>query len=111
MLPDTLSDDIVRRIKKRCECKRLSINALLRRAGLSPHLIDDWKNRKAEPSVAALEKICRELDMDLGDLFANSEHTYTETQRRILEDWRTLSEEEKTAIFKYIEAMRELSGK
>jgi len=100
------SVNIVSKIKSICKSKNIKISALLSEAGLSAHLIDDWQDNKTEPSFPALFKICDVLQINISDLFITGDIQLTQSQMEILTEWRGLSNQEKSAIFSYIDALK-----
>ena len=98
-------NSIVERIKSLSKERNLKISVLLRKAELSPNVIDDWQNKKTEPSIPALCKICEVLNIDIGDLFTTSELQLTQSQMDLLKEWNLLNAQEKQAIFDYISAL------
>ncbi len=105
MISDNLRNHIVTAIKQQCKEKGIKISVLLREAESSQHLIDDWQNGKTEPSFPTLSRICKVLNIDVEELFKMSQKL-TETQAKILDEWRSLSDMEKQSLLKYITAMK-----
>lgn len=89
-----------------CKSQNLKISALLKKAGLSPNVFDDWQNEKTEPSFPALFEICRALNIDIAELFSTHSLSLTDSQLKLLAEWKHLSDPEKQAVFDYISAMR-----
>ena len=100
------TQDIVEKIKFVCKSQNLKINALLRKAGVSPNLVDDWQNDRSEPSFPTLIEICNVLNITLEELFITDKLSLTSSQERILNEWKNLSNQEKRAIFDYIVALK-----
>ncbi len=98
--------EIVNKIKMICGLQHLKISALLKKAGLSPNVIDDWKNNKTEPSFPALFHICEVLNIQIEELYTTDELRLTESQLSILKEWKTLEIKEKQAIWEYIDALK-----
>lgn len=98
--------DIVHKIETVCGARGLKTSALLRQAGLSPNVIEDWRTYKTEPSFPALFDICNVLNIDVKELFATDELQLTASQTEILNEWRALTAREKQAVFDYITAMK-----
>ena len=48
------NQEIVEKIKSVCKLRNLKISELLKKAGLSPNVVEDWHNNKKEPSFPAL---------------------------------------------------------
>ncbi len=97
--------EISEKIKAYCYERNMKVSELLRISSLSAHLIDDWQNGKTEPSFPALIRICESLSIDIKDLFVGGQRL-TVSQIEILEEWRVLSDIQRSAIFDYIDAMK-----
>ncbi len=100
-----------RKIESLCAEKSLEVSEVLKRAKLSARIIEDWKNFKVEPSIPALAQICDELGTELSVLFCDGAPKLTDEQQDLINSWKTLSLEEKEAIFHYITAMVEIQKK
>ena len=98
--------ELVNKIKFFCNSQNLKISALLKKAVLSPNIIDDWQNNKTEPSFPALLQICNVLQIQLKDLFKTEDLSLTVSQSNILAEWKTLGDNEKRAVFDYITALK-----
>lgn len=100
---------LLKKIKNLCEERGIKIRDLLKSAGLSLHIIDDWESNIANPSIPALLQICKVLNITLEYLFQNDELTLTASQKKLLDQWKVLDPKEKKAIKNYIKAMQYLN--
>ena len=59
------------------------------------------------PTIPSLEKICTAFGITLSQLFAEGDSpvSLTESQKKLLERWSRLSEEQQTAIFALLDKM------
>lgn len=106
MKEESLNIQIVTAIKTKCREQHIKISELLRAAGTSQHLIDDWQNERSEPSFPVLNRICAVLNIEIEELFTTDQMALTDSQRNLLNEWHNLSSKEKSALFSYIEAMK-----
>ena len=61
---------VAKRIIDLCEEKKIAVNSLAYRAGVSPSTIYSMLNEKSQnPGVVSLQKICDGLDITLRDFF------------------------------------------
>lgn len=100
---------IIKKIYELCDSQQISDADLLSKASLSTHLIRDWAANKSVPSLPALKSICEVLNVDISYLFKTEEDSFTQSQRKILNEWRQLSVEEKEAINLYISALKSIN--
>lgn len=80
---------------------------LAERSGLPQSTISSWYRKNMVPTIPSLEKICAAFGITLSQLFAdgNSPVALTEPQKKLLERWTRLSEEQQSAIFALIDKM------
>ena len=80
---------------------------LAERSGLPQSTISSWYRKNMIPTVPSLEKICVAFGITLSQLFAEGEDviSLTESQRRLVETWSKLSEEQQAVVFALIERM------
>ena len=69
--------------------------------------ISSWYSKSMTPSFASLEKICTAFGITLSQFFAdgNSPVDLTEEQRKMLDEWNTLTTEQKEVIFNLLKTM------
>ncbi len=80
---------------------------LAERADLPQSTISSWYRKKIVPTVPSLEKICAAFGITLSQLFAEGDEpvALTPQQRRMLEVWSRLDEEQQRIVFSLIEKM------
>ena len=78
---------------------------LAERSGLPQSTISSWYRKNMIPTVPSLEKICMAFGITLSQLFAEEENTVslTDSQKKLLESWSRLTEEQQAAVFTLIE--------
>lgn len=69
--------------------------------------ISSWYRKNMIPTLPSLEKICAAFGITLSQLFAEGDSpvSLTESQKKLLERWSRLSEEQQSAIFALIDKM------
>lgn len=80
---------------------------LAEHSGLPQSTISSWYRKNMIPTLPSLEKICTAFGITLSQLFAEGDSpvTLTESQRRLLERWARLDEEQQAVIFALIDKM------
>ncbi len=80
---------------------------LAEHSGLPQSTISSWYRKNMIPTLPSLEKICTAFGITLSQLFAEGDSpvTLTESQRRLLERWVRLDEEQQAVIFALIDKM------
>ena len=80
---------------------------LAERSGLPQSTISSWYRKNMVPTIPSLEKICTAFDITLSQLFAEEDApvSLTEAQKKLLERWSKLSEEQQAVVFALIDKM------
>ena len=80
---------------------------LAERSGLPQSTISSWYRKGMVPSIPSLEKICTAFGITLSQLFAEGDTpiSLTETQKKLLERWSKLDQEQQDIIFALIDKM------
>ena len=80
---------------------------LAERSGLPQSTISSWYRRSMVPTIPSLEKICTAFGITLSQLFAEGDVpvSLTESQRKLLNRWARLSEEQQSVVFALIDMM------
>ena len=80
---------------------------LAERSGLPQSTISSWYRRSMVPTIPSLEKICTAFGITLSQLFAEGDVpvSLTESQRKLLNRWGRLSEEQQSVVFALIDMM------
>lgn len=78
---------------------------LAERSGLPQSTISSWYRKNMVPTIPSLEKICVAFGITLSQLFVEDGEavTLTASQRKLLDGWTRLNEEQQTVIFQLIE--------
>lgn len=99
--------DILTTINKYREERGWTEYQLAERSGLPQSTISSWYRKNMVPTVPSLEKICNAFGITLSQLFAEGESpvALTESQRKLLESWSRLTEEQQAVVFALIEKM------
>ena len=80
---------------------------LAERSGLPQSTISSWYRKNLIPTIPSLEKICNAFGITLSQLFAEDDGavSLTSSQKKLLECWTRLSNEQQNAVFLLIEKM------
>lgn len=80
---------------------------LSEQSGLPQSTISSWYRKNMIPTIPSLEKICAAFGITLSQLFAegNSPVSLTESQKRLLDRWSRLNEEQQSAVLGLIDKM------
>ena len=103
-----LVERIKARIKDIIEQKGISIYNLAANADLTEACIRNWyTKRNYTPSLEAIEKICKALDISVAELVCEDDEEMmpvTETERALLQNWIKLEEKQKKVILIQMDA-------
>lgn len=99
--------DILATITKYRQDRGWTEYQLAERSGLPQSTISSWYRKNMIPTVPSLEKICIAFGITLSQLFAEEENTVslTDSQKKLLESWSRLTEEQQAAVFMLIDKM------
>ena len=83
---------------------------LAERSGLPQSTISSWYRKNMIPTIPSLEKICTAFGITLSQLFAEQDDpvapvALTDSQKKLLESWARLTEEQQAVVFALIEKM------
>ena len=91
--------DIKQRLQSLMDERGWTIYRLARESEIPWTTISNVFKRDTEPMISTLERICNGLHISLAQFFdINNECGLTEEQRRILEQWNTLSSKEQKLV-------------
>jgi transcriptional regulator with XRE-family HTH domain len=78
---------------------------LAEESGLTQSTISSWYRKNMVPTIPSLEKICTAFGITLSQLFAEEDApvSLTEAQKKLLERWSRLSEEQQAVVFALID--------
>lgn len=80
---------------------------LAERAELPQSTISSWYRKNKIPTIPSLEKVCTAFGITLSQLFALGDEAVvlTPSQKKLLERWSRLNEEQQAAVFMIIDKM------
>lgn len=99
--------DILATITKYREDRGWTEYQLAERSGLPQSTISSWYRKNMVPTVPSLEKICTAFGITLSQLFAEGDTavSLTASQKKLLDRWSRLSEDQQNAVFILIDKM------
>lgn len=115
---------ISERIFKILKEKGISQNAFAKAVGLSGSTVSDWKTKKTNPSSDKIMTICRVLEVtpeqlltgkgidedcdEKATLKTEADFVITNSDKRIIQEYHSLSDEHKSRMLKYMEALKKV---
>lgn len=80
---------------------------LAEHSGLPQSTISSWYRKNMIPTIPSLEKICNAFGITLSQLFAEGDSivSLTPSQKKLLDRWSRLSEDQQNAVFLLIDKM------
>ena len=99
--------DILATITKYREERGWTEYQLAEHSGLPQSTISSWYRKNMVPTVPSLEKICTAFGITLSQLFAEGDTvvSLTASQKKLLDRWSRLSEDQQNAVFLLIDKM------
>jgi len=99
--------DILATITKHREERGWTEYQLAEHSGLPQSTISSWYRKNLIPTIPSLEKICSAFGITLSQLFAeeNTAVSLTASQKKLLDRWNRLSEDQQDAVFLLIDKM------
>ena len=99
--------DILTAITKYREERGWTEYQLSERSGLPQSTISSWYRKNMIPTIPSLERICSAFGITMSQLFAEDDEQFslTESQKKLIERWSRLTEEQQAAIFSLIDKM------
>ncbi len=99
--------DILATITEYREQRRWTEYQLAERSGLPQSTISSWYRKNMVPTIPSLEKVCAAFGITLSQLFAEEDATVslTDSQKKLLDRWSRLSEDQQNAVFLLIDKM------
>lgn len=99
--------DILATITKHREERGWTEYQLSEHSGLPQSTISSWYRKNLIPTIPSLEKICSAFGITLSQLFAeeNTAVSLTASQKKLLDRWNRLSEDQQDAVFLLIDKM------
>ncbi len=100
--------DVKAKIKELMKAKGMTMYSLAQAADLTQTCIANWYGkRNYEPSVSALEKVCKALDITMAELFSDEKTQIVaidESFMPVYKGWQKLTPSQKKAIITHIES-------
>ena len=80
---------------------------LAEKSGLPQSTISSWYRKNLIPTIPSLEKICTAFGITLSQLLAEDDVpvSLTQSQKKLLDRWSKLTEEQQEVIFNLIDKM------
>lgn len=80
---------------------------LAEHSGLPQSTISSWYRKNMIPTIPSLEKICTAFGITLAQLFAegNAPVSLTDSQKKLLDRWARLNEDQQAVVFALIDKM------
>ena len=99
--------DVLARITEYREARGWTEYQLAEKSGLPQSTISSWFRKGMMPTITSLEKICNAFGITISQLFAREDElvALTPAQRKLLETWSRLDDEQQAAVFQLIEKM------
>ena len=99
--------DILATITKYREERGWTEYQLAEHSGLPQSTISSWYRKNLIPTIPSLEKICSAFGITLSQLFAEGDTigSLTASQKKLLDRWARLSEDQQSAVFMLIDKM------
>lgn len=99
--------DILSTITKYREERGWTEYQLAEHSGLPQSTISSWYRKNMIPTIPSLEKICNAFGITLSQLFAEGDIavSLTASQKKLLDRWTRLSEDQQNAVFLLIDKM------
>ena len=97
--------DILATITKYREERGWTEYQLAEHSGLPQSTISSWYRKNMIPTIPSLEKICSAFGITLSLLFAEGDAivSLTASQKKLLDRWNRLSEDQQNAVFSLID--------
>ena len=99
--------DILGAITEYREARGWSEYQLAERSGLPQSTISSWYRKNMIPTIPSLQKICTAFGITLSQLLAEDAEPVclTESQKRLLDRWNCLQEDQQAVVFAVIDKM------
>ncbi|MEI3613600.1 helix-turn-helix domain-containing protein [Pseudogracilibacillus sp. SO30301A] len=97
--------NIGKRIKNLRETSDISARKLAQMTNLDPSQISKIERGGSKPSLDALERICKALNISLSEFFSEVEVGLPPEQRRLLESTKSLTKEQIALLTKFLKSI------
>lgn len=98
---------IVQRIDELRKKRGMSQTALAKAIGVNVNSVYNWNRTEAMPSLKNLDGICKVFNLTVEQFFSGLVVGETSTEEKFLDAWRMLTDSEKLAVDKVIQAFKE----
>lgn len=101
--------EVGKKLKKLREDKKMSMYRLTQITGVSGHHIKGIENGTRQPTIETLNRLVLALGSSLAEIFNDdTQCTYlNEKERRLVENFRTLSDEKANALLSLSDVLKE----
>lgn len=103
--------------------KKMTQMEFAKRVGIANSTVSEWKKKRATPSTEKIMDICEVLEItpeqlltgrgidDVDDIENNSQQNQiTPMDRKIIEDYHGMKEEQKKRLLSYMEALKKIES-
>jgi len=99
---------VINRIEELCEKRQMTRYKLAQASGIEQSTLSNLLNRKSLPNIITLSKICDGFGITLSQFFAKEDRivNLSDEQRKVLDTWLSLTEEERVLVKTYIQGVR-----
>lgn len=97
--------NIGNRIKNLREASDISARTLAQMTNLDPSQISKIERGSSKPSLDALERICKALNISLSEFFSEAEVVLPSEQLQLLESTKSLTREQINLLSKFLETL------
>ena len=95
--------EIIGRIKELCDVRGWSLYRLAKESGITYSTLCTMLHKANAPSVPTLVRLCGGFGITLSEFFDHGAVPLTAQERKLLGAWRELSEDNRSAILKYLD--------
>lgn len=99
---------VINRIEELCEKRQMTRYKLAQASGIEQSTLSNLLNRKSLPNIITLSKICDGFGITVSQFFAEGDKVVrlSDEQRRVLDTWLSLTDEERILVKTYIQGVR-----
>lgn len=99
--------NVVERIERLMQQRNWTVYRLGKESGIPQSTLAHVFRKDSEPTISTLETICTTFGITMAEFFADGEFVpLTEEQRKILDNWAQLNNEQKQLLLNMIENMK-----
>lgn len=99
---------VINRIEELCEKRQMTRYKLAQASGIEQSTLSNLLNRKSLPNIITLSKICDGFGITLSQFFTEGDKVVnlSEEQRKVLDIWLSLTDEERILVRTYIQGVK-----